>query len=185
MNRIDQGLENYRRHIQMPLRLGLPASQRVWFAVYPAEDERRLINRIDEFEMLTKEAGHPWVRIDLKGSLARWLASVEEEERADWFKNPNDIELYAKSEWKNDLAAYFQKEVSRATEPGKTVFALTGLMDLYDFLHVSELIDCLENTFPGFLLVFFPGVKEGNSYRFLDARTGWNYLAVPILFEKG
>ena len=23
--------------------------------------ERRLINRIDDFEMLTKEAGHPWV----------------------------------------------------------------------------------------------------------------------------
>ena len=38
------------------------------------------MNRIDDFEMLTKEAGHPWVRIDLKGSLARWLASVDAEE---------------------------------------------------------------------------------------------------------
>jgi hypothetical protein len=57
-------------------------------------------------------------------------------------------------------------------------------MELYDFLHVSELIDALEPLLPGFLLVFFPGVKEGNSYRFLDARTGWNYLAVPILPEK-
>lgn len=185
MNRIDQLLENYRRHIQLPLRPGLPASQRVWFAVYPAEDERRLINRIDEFEMLTKDSGHHWVRIDLKGSLARWLASVDEEERSEWFKNPDDIELYAKSEWKDFLAEYFQKEVSCATAPERTVFALTGLMDLYDFLHVSELIDCLEKTFPGYLLVFFPGEKEGNTYRFLDARTGWNYLAVPILSEKG
>lgn len=80
MNRIDQLLENYRSHIQIPLRPGLPASQRVWFAVYPAAEERRLINRIDDFEMLTKDAGHPWVRIDLKGRLARWLDSVEEEE---------------------------------------------------------------------------------------------------------
>jgi hypothetical protein len=184
MNRIDQLLENYRSHIQMPLRPGLPASQRVWFAVYPATEERRLINRIDDFEMLTREAGHPWVRIDLKGCLARWLASVDADELAEWFKNPGDIELYARTEWKDMLSAFFQNEVTRAADPERTVFALTGLMDLFDFLHVSELIDSLEKTFPGYLLVFFPGEKEGNTYRFLDARTGWNYLSIPILSEK-
>ena len=184
MNRIDKLIENYRSHIQMPLRPGLPASQRVWFAVYPAEEERRLINRIDDFEMLTKEAGHPWVRIDLKGSLARWLASVDEEERAEWFKHPEDIELYAKTEWRDFLTEFLQKEADCVTAPERTVFALTGLMDLYDFLHVSDLIESLENSFPGYLLVFFPGEKEGNTYRFLDARTGWNYLAAPILSEK-
>lgn len=184
MNRIDQLLENYRSHMQMKFRPGLPASQRVWFAVYPAADERNLINRVDEFEMVTKEASHPWVLIDLKGSLARWLASIDDEERAEWFKNPGDIELYAKTEWKDVLTEFFQKEVAGATTPELTVFALTGLMDLYDFLNVSELIDGLEKTFSGFLLVFFPGEREGNTYRFLDARTGWNYLATPILSEK-
>lgn len=184
MNRIDQLLENYRSHIQMPLRSGLPASQRVWFAVYPAAEERRLINRIDEFEMVTKDAGHPWVRVDLKGSLAQWFSTVDEEDRAAWFKNPGSIDLYAKTEWKDVLTEFFQKEVAGATAPERTVFALTGLMDLYDFLHVSDLIESLEKTFTGYLLVFFPGEKEGNTYRFLDARTGWNYLAVPILSEK-
>ncbi len=184
MNRIDQLLENYRSHIQMPLRPGLPPSQRVWFGVYPASEERRLLNRIDEFEIATKEAGHPWLRIDLKGSLARWLDSVDEEERADWFKHPEDIELYAQTEWKDILSEFFQKKVTSAEEPQRTVFALTGLMDLYDFLHVSDLIGNLEKTFPGYLLVFFPGEKEGNTYRFLDARTGWNYLATPILSNK-
>ena len=184
MNRIDQLLESYRSHIQLPLRTGLPASQRVWFAVYPASDERRLINRIEDFELLTKEAGHPWIRIDLHGSLARWFASVDEEELLEWFKNPGDIELYAKTEWKEVLTDFFQQEAAKATSPEHTVFALTGLMDLYDFLHVSELIDSLEQTFPGYLLVFFPGEKEGNTYRFLDARAGWNYLAVPIVAEK-
>jgi len=184
MNRIDQLLENYRRHIQMPLQYGLPASQRVWFAVYPADDERRLINRIDDFEMVTKEAGHPWVRIDLKGSLVRWFSSIDEEELAEWFRNPDDIELYARSEWKEFLAEYFRKEIANVRTPEDTIFALTGLMELYDFLHVSDLIESLEKSFPGFLLVFFPGEKEANTYRFLDARTGWNYLAVPILSEK-
>lgn len=184
MNRIDQLLDSYRSHIQIPLRLGLPASQRVWFAVYPASEERRLVNRIDEFEMVTKDAGHPWIRIDLKDSLARWLSSIDEEERALWFKNPGDVDLYAKTEWKELLTEFFQKEAARATIPEQTVFALTGLMELYDFLHVSELIEALESTFTGYLLVFFPGEKEGNTYRFLDARTGWNYLAAPILSEK-
>lgn len=184
MNRIDQLLENYRRHIQMPLRPGLPASQRVWFAVYSAEDERRLVNRIDDFEIVTKEAGHQWVHIDLMGSLAKWLASVDEEERGEWFKNPDDVELYAKTEWKDFLIKYFQNEAARATAPDRTIFALTGLMDLYDFLHVSDLIEDLEKTFSGYLLVFFPGEKEGNTYRFLDARIGYNYRAVPILTVK-
>jgi hypothetical protein len=184
MNRIDQLLENYRTHIQIPLRPGLPASQRVWFAVYPAEDERRLINRILDFEMLTKEAGHPWVQIDLTGCLARWLDAVDEQERNDWFKHPEDIELYAKTEWKDVLVDYFGEQVAGIKEPERTVFAVTGLMDLYDFLHVSDLIDGLESALAGYLLVFFPGEREGNSYNFLDARKGWNYLAAPILCEK-
>jgi len=184
MNQIDQLLVNYRSHIQMPLRPGLPASQRVWFALYPPDEERRLANRALEFDMATTDAGHPWVRVDLKGSLARWLDSVDEDERAEWWKHPADIELYAKTEWKGVLTKLFREQVACAAEPDRTVFALTGLMELYDFLHVSELIDSLEQSFPGFLLVFFPGVKEGNTYRFLDARNGWNYLAVPISCEK-
>ncbi|MBK8536093.1 MAG: hypothetical protein IPL59_13755 [Candidatus Competibacteraceae bacterium] len=184
MNRIDLLLENYRSHIKMPLRLGLPASQRVWFAVYPAEEERRLIHRLDDFAVLTQAAGHPWIRIDLQGRLAQWLATVDEEERAEWFKNPDDVDLYAKTEWKAALTTFFQTEATRAAAPESTVFALTGLMDLYDFLHVSDLIESLVQTFVGYLLVFFPGEREGNTYRFLNARTGWNYLAAPILCEK-
>ena len=184
MNRIDQLIENYRSHIQMPLRIGLAAPQRVWFAVYPAGEERRLINRIDEFAMSTKDAGHPWVRIDLKGRLAEWIASVDEEERAEWFKNPGDVDLYAKTEWKDVLTESINQAIACTTAPEQTVFALTGLMELYDFLHVSELIEGVLKNFHGYMLVFFPGEKDDNNYRFLDARTGWNYLAVPILSER-
>lgn len=184
MSRIDILLENYRNHLRIPLRTGLPASQRVWFAVYPAEDERRLVNRIEDFSMATKEAGHPWVRIDLKGRLAEWLGSIDEDERAVWFRNPADIDLYAKNEWRQVLVKYLREQFSQAEKPEKTIFALTGLMDLFDFVHVSELIDGLERDFAGYLLIFFPGERDVNTYRFLDARTGWNYLAVPILSEK-
>jgi hypothetical protein len=184
MNRIDQLLANYKSHLQLPLRPGLPTAQRVWFALYPPEDERRLANRVLDFELATKDAGHPWVLIDLRGTLARWFDAVDEDERAEWWKHPGDIELYARTEWKTLLTKLFREQVASTAAPERTVFALTGLMELYDFLHVSELIDALEQSFPGFLLVFFPGVKEGNTYRFLDARPGWNYLAVPISSEK-
>jgi hypothetical protein len=71
------------------------------------------------------------------------------------------------------------KDAQKAT----TVFALSGLMELFDFIHVSTVIEALDNGFPGVLALFFPGEREGNTYRFLGARTGWNYLAVPILSE--
>ena len=184
MNRIDRLAENYGNHMRMPLQPGLPASQRVWFAVYPAEDERRLVNRIDEFDMLTRAAGHPWARIDLACCFADWLDSIDEEERAIWFAYPDSIDLYAANEWKGILSDFVKVAVARVAEPDRTVFALTGLMELFDFIHVSELIGSIEEWFPGYLLVFFPGERDGNTYRFLDARTGWNYQAVPILSEK-
>lgn len=184
MTRIDQLIASYAAHITMPLPSGLAASQRVWFALYPASDDRRLSCRLDEFEILTKQAGHPWIRIDLRGKFAEWLTSVDAEERADWFKNPNDVDLYAKTEWKHELSEFFRSHVARAEAPERTVFALTGVMELFDYLHVSDVLEELEQIIPGYLLVFFPGEREGNQYRFLDARLGWNYLAVPILSQQ-
>lgn len=183
MSRIDQLIESYRTHIQMPLRPELAAPQRIWFALYPAADERRLVNRVEEFEIITKQAGYSWFRIDLKGKFSEWIDSVDLDERTNWFKNPGDIDLYAKTEWKQLLMEFCSAEMSRSRVPEETVFALTGLMELYDYLHVSDVLEFLEPHFPGYTLVFFPGEREGNVYRFLDARVGWNYLAVPILSE--
>ena len=45
---------------------------------------------------------------------------------------------------------------------------------------MSALLNAMNERLPGRLLVFFPGEHEGNSYRLLDARDGWNYLATPI-----
>jgi hypothetical protein len=38
----------------------------------------------------------------------------------------------------------------------------------------------VEGDVKGRLVVFFPGTLEQNNYRLLDARDGWNYMAVPI-----
>ena len=45
---------------------------------------------------------------------------------------------------------------------------------------MSSLIERVEDSVRGRLLVLFPGEYAGNVYRFMDARDGFNYLAVPI-----
>ena len=60
------------------------------------------------------------------------------------------------------------------------VVAVTGLATLFDFMRVSSLVEHVEDSVRGRLLVFFPGEYAGNVYRFMDARDGFNYMAVPI-----
>jgi len=184
MSQLDHLITNYRRHIQLSHSPSLPPTQRVWFAVYAPDDERRLQAKLGEFELSTRDAGYLWHAIDLRGQLTAWFQSVDSEELSVWFQFPQDIESYAKTGLQEHLANFIRAETAKVSEPSRTVFALTGLMELFDYRHVSEVVNELEQSFKGFLLVFFPGEREENTYRFLGARDGWNYLAVPILSER-
>lgn len=186
MARIDDLLANYKRRAAMPLRSGLPMSQRVWFLVYPPEEERRLALRVQEFEMATNSVPLYWHQIDLSGTFAEWIDTFDDdEERATILGDPEILEEYAQTGFRDHIRDRVAKEMDQipADQMARTVIALTGLMELYDLLHVSEVIDALDYSFTGILLVFFPGEREGNTYRFLGARTGWDYLAVPILSD--
>lgn len=185
MARIDQLLENYRRHVALPLRPNRPLSQRVWFAVYPPEEERRMANRVTEFEIATQEAGLHWQRIDLAGAFADWMDTFDGDERPACLASPKIVEEYAEPGFRDFLAQRIQTRIDAAPADtvAKTVFALTGLMELYDFVHVSSVMEALDDKCSGVFLVFFPGEREENTYRFLGARTGWDYLAVPILAD--
>ena len=63
--------------------------------------------------------------------------------------------------------------------------AVLGVASLFGLLKVSQVVQDVAPHIRGRLLVFFPGEHEGSNYRLLDARDGWNYLAVPITSEKG
>ena len=69
---------------------------------------------------------------------------------------------------------------SREEANATSVVTVTGLASLFDFMRVSSLIDRVEDSIRGRLLVLFPGEYTGNVYRFMDARDGFNYMAVPI-----
>jgi hypothetical protein len=60
------------------------------------------------------------------------------------------------------------------------VVAVTGLAALFDFMRVSSLIERVEDSVLGRLLIMFPGEYAGHVYRFMAARDGFNHMAVPI-----
>jgi len=62
----------------------------------------------------------------------------------------------------------------------ETVLAVLGVGSLFGVTYLSGVIAEVEESIPGRLLVFFPGEYERNVYRFMDARDGFNYMAVPI-----
>jgi hypothetical protein len=76
------------------------------------------------------------------------------------------------------LARQVQSVLAAADE--NTVVALSGLSGLFGLISVSALVTAVRKTIRGRLLLFFPGDKEGSNYRFLDARDGWDYLAIAI-----
>ena len=186
MARIDQLLASYRRYVGLPPKANLPLSQRVWFVVYPPEEERRMSARIDEFEIATRDARRNWHRIDLTGIFADWMDTFDPDERESVLADPEVVEDYAESQFLSFVTERVTSQVALVPSELRpsTIFAITGVMELYDFVHVSTVVNAVPSDCPGILLVFFPGERDGNTYRFLNARGGWDYLAVPILPES-
>ena len=86
----------------------------------------------------------------------------------------------ANSELEDLAVERVRQACSREDADAASVVAVTGLASLFDFMRVSSLIERVEDSVRGRLLVFFPGEYAGNVYRFMDARDGFNYMAVPI-----
>lgn len=179
MSYIDDLLTAYRKFVGLPWQQNLAPPQRVWMAVYPPVHERRLRLHLPAFKTATIEEHHPWSLVDVTKSFETWMA--RHEYRDAYFEDPELLE--------SALPAFFShlvEEVRSAlvefAEPDGVV-ALLGagtLFGLGDAVKVSALLNAVNDLIAGRLLVFFPGDHEGNSYRLLDARDGWNYLAIPI-----
>ena len=176
MNAIDRLLSNYSRQVRLPWSASVAGKQRMWFAVYPPAEERRVRARLPEFEARTLEARHGWSSVDLTRVLPEFLAAHKYRESI--FSDPGHFR--AGSELEIRAAALISDVCSREEANADCVVAITGLASLFDFIRVSSLIERVEDRVRGRMLVFFPGEYAGNIYRFMDARDGFNYLAVPI-----
>jgi Domain of unknown function (DUF1788) len=176
MSAIDRLLSNYSRQVRLPWSANVSGKQRVWFAVYPPAEERRLRARLPQFEALTLEANHGWISIDLTRLLPEWISAHEYREGI--FEQPEYFS--ANSELETMAAERLRQACSREEADAGSVVAITGVASLFDFIRVSSLIERVEDRILGRLLIFFPGEYAGNVYRFMDARDGFNYTAVPI-----
>ena len=87
MSRIKRLVASYERFIAIPWREGAAPAQRVIFCVYNEFDELRLCARIDEFEIATRQHGHPWALFDLTDSFAHWLAGQKYAQ--SYFRQPD------------------------------------------------------------------------------------------------
>ena len=182
MGRIEKLVENYARFAALPWEQNLAGAQRVWFAVYDKSDERRLRIRLGEFELATKSAKHGWKLVDVAGTFAEWMAA--EEYRESYFQAPDDLEM-AMSGFLDFVSARVRSALDDEAADASTIVAVHGIACLFGLIKVSDLIGAVESSIRGRLLVFFPGEYENNNYRLLDARDGWNYLAVPITACEG
>jgi hypothetical protein len=176
MSSIDRLLSNYSRQLRLPWSTNVSGKQRIWFAVYPPSEERRIRAKLPQFEALTLATNHGWSTVDLTRLVPEFLAAHKYREAI--FQNPQH--LRAGSDLEVRAAALVKEGCSREEVDAHSVVAVMGLASLFDFMRVSSLIERVEDSVPGRLLVFFPGEYAGNVYRFMDARDGFNYMAVPI-----
>jgi hypothetical protein len=102
---------------------------------------------------------------------------AQHEYREGHFEDPEEID-FVMEDFLDYLAERVRETLQDADE--NTVVALSGIGTLFGFVFVSDLIEAIEQHIQGRLAVFFPGRHERNTYRLLDARDGWDYLALPI-----
>jgi hypothetical protein len=177
-------LAAYRRFVSLPWQENLAPPQRVWMAVYPPDQERRIRLHVPEFKTVTTECNHGWALIDITTSFEWWMAAHEY--RDAYFEDPDLLES-ALPAFFDHLVHEVREQVAQHSAPDSVV-ALLGagtLFGLGDAVKVSALLNSVNDLVAGRLLVFFPGEQDGNSYRLLDARDGWNYMAIPITASGG
>jgi hypothetical protein len=176
---IETRIRAYRSFVALPWLQRLSGAERVWMVIYPPTDERRLRKRIAEFELATKAAGHSWKLVDITPSFAQWMAS--QRYRENYFVSPDDMSL-ALANFASVLAKQVRAELDGDDVDDATVVALVGAGSLFGLqpVRVSTLVEEIDDAVKGRLLIFFPGEKDGSNYRLLDARDGWNYLAIAI-----
>ena len=183
MARIEELVASYKAHIAAPWQKNLAGPQKTVFVVYPKTDERRVRARLELFEMATKEAGHGWLLFDFTPVFARWMAATDY--RDEYFREPHDLAIKLETDFIYYAAGELRDALTDEKVGEDSVVAVHGVASLYGFTRVSLVLKEVEQHIRGRLVLFFPGEYENGNYRLLDARDGWNYLAVPITVHTG
>ncbi len=178
MSRLDRLVAEFEAVAARPWNPTLAGPQRVWMVVYDEADERRIRVRLGEFAHAAQTAGHPMRWCDLTGAFTDWMA--EHDLRDEYFEYPEDL-LVDKGPLVGFRAYVAERLRTVLANAGKeAIVGVSGVGSLFGLARVSEVVEAVHGDIQGRLVIFFPGTRSGNTYRLLDARDGWNYLALPI-----
>lgn len=175
-DRLEAILRQYKDYIMPTWKTGLSPKERSIFLVYDKEDDRRMAALIPEFRLVTEQLSHGWIEFDCSKLYSTWISGHDY--RESYFEEPELLKETLDSEFRNWIITRFHEKTAGVGE--NDVVALTGVGALYGFIRLSTIVEATAPLVKGRYLVFFPGEYEQNTYRFLDARDGWNYLAVAL-----
>lgn len=183
MGRIEKLADRFASHITVPWQTHLAGSEKSIFVVYDKADERRLRKRAQLFELAARNAVHGWYECDLTRAFAEWMSTIDY--REDYFQHPEDLALKLDEEFFDFAKSRVRSALTAENVDDQTIVGIFGIASLFGFTRVSKLMREVEPDIRGRIVVFFPGEYDNNNYRLLDARDGWNYLAVPITLHNG
>jgi hypothetical protein len=178
MARIEDLADRFGRHIATPWQRTVSGAQRVIMVVYDKELERTLRARKLAFDTAARQAGRDWHELDISQAFAAWMAA--DDYREEYFASPEDLQLKLQAEFPEYVAERLRAVLTSAGVTDNSVVALFGVGSLFGFARLSHILQLVEADIRGRLVVFFPGHLDRSNYRLLDARDGWNYMAVPI-----
>jgi hypothetical protein len=181
VSKIKRLVQAYSKHIAIPWRIDAAAAQRVIFCVYAEHEELRLRAKIEEFELVTKQAGHDWKLFDLTDTFPNWLSAQRYSK--SYFQKPHLLSTVL-GNYQSFITSEFASFIQAMGVGANCVVAVKGVGSLFGLLKVKDVVEKLAPLVEGRLLIFFPGSYEDNNYRLLDGYDGWNYLAVPITADK-
>jgi len=176
MDKITTLAKRFEQHISLPWQRHLTGAEKTIFIVYPKEDERRLRAKRRLFAQAAERAGHPLVEKSLDQSYASWMRGQEYAD--EYYATPQDLRQKLEKEFPIAIADDLRQSLIQAGP--QAVLAVYGVGTLFGFTQVTSILRHLGGDIPGRLAIFFPGSHDQNTYRLLDARDGWGYLAVPI-----
>ncbi len=175
MSTVEDLVDAFRNRLQIPWRPDEQPAGRVWMLWYGKEHERRVRGRLGEFRLAAEQAGRGWAELDLAPLFGEWVAAQT------WFdglsRRPGALNTII-GQFETAVAERVRMRLAACTP--NDILALTGVASLFGLIRAQTLMATVAPAVPGRLLVTFPGVHRDGIYRLLDARDGYNYLAVPI-----
>lgn len=179
MSTVEDLLAAFRRRLDVPWRPDEAPAGRVWMLWYAKEHERRVRGRLGEFRLAAEQAARGWRELDIAPMFGEWIVAQP------WFERVAKRPATLSTVIGQFEATTAQRVCTELAACGSNdILALTGIASLFGLIRAQSLLATVAEAVPGRLLVTFPGVHRDGIYRLLDARDGYDYLAVPIPSEN-